>query len=67
MSTTYGNRRDYRKIDLYVRRIGETTWRYAVSTTWVRTCREAVAHYQPTGAGVTFQIKAHFASPKSAR
>ncbi len=57
----YGDKRDYRKIDLFVRRKGETRWTYAVSTTWARTCREAVEHYQPTGAGVTFEVKAHFA------
>lgn len=35
----YGDKRDYRKIDIFV------YGRYVCSTTWARTCREAIARY----------------------
>lgn len=37
---TYGNKRDYRKIDLFV------NGRYYASTTWARTCKEAVEMFR---------------------
>lgn len=57
---TYGNRRDFPKIDLFVRRKGEpaSAWTYAATTTWARTCREAVDRYQPDAG--TFEVKARF-------
>jgi hypothetical protein len=58
----YGDKRDNRKIDLYVRKHGDKAWTYATSTTWARTCKEAVANFQPVGPGVTFDVKARFAS-----
>lgn len=36
---SYGNKRDYRKIDIY--RDGV----YVCSTTWAKTCREAREHF----------------------
>ena len=36
---TYGDKRDYPKIDLYV----DST--YVASTTWSRTCKEAVQRF----------------------
>jgi hypothetical protein len=57
----YGDKRDNRKIDLYVRKHGDKAWTYATSTTWARTCREAVENFQPVGPGVTFDVKARFA------
>ena len=46
----YGDRRDYPKIDLYVRsprwREGEVTDKYVGSTTWARTLKEAKAHFR---------------------
>lgn len=38
-SPSYGNKRDYRKIDIYV------NGSYVCSTTWAKSCREAVAKY----------------------
>lgn len=35
----YGDKRDYPKIDIYVH------GKYACSTTWARTCKEAVDRY----------------------
>lgn len=35
----YGEKRDYPKIDLYI------GGKYACSTTWARTLKEAVAHF----------------------
>ena len=49
----YGDKRDYPKIDIYVNRI------YRCSTTWAKTCKEAVAKFiesdpaMPQGAKVT--------------
>lgn len=47
----YGDKRDYRKIDIY--RNGS----YCCSTTWSRTCREAIerhaAHYPAAGNKIT--------------
>ena len=36
----YGDKTNYRKIDLYY------GGKYAASTTWSRTCKEAVDHYK---------------------
>lgn len=40
----YGDKRDYRKIDIYLKRPGNRQ-SYLASTTWARTCREAREHY----------------------
>lgn len=42
----YGTFSDYPKIDIYDR----TTGRYLCSTTWARTCREALWQYADTSA-----------------
>ena len=55
----------FRKIDLYTRRksaIGSKGWVYACSTTQSRTCKDAVARYQPDNG--SFEVKARFADPK---
>ena len=55
----YGDRRDYPKIDLYVRDKSGKGWEYAISTTWARTCKEAVDAYQPMLHGLPiFEVKA---------
>lgn len=62
---TYGNKRDYRKIDLFVRLKADAPkgpWKYAASTTWARTCREAVERYQPDHG--TFEVRAFFAKKR---
>lgn len=41
----YGEKRDYPKITIFVKRRGE--WTYFASTTWARTCKEAVEHVLP--------------------
>lgn len=54
---------DHPKIDIYWKRKSEpaNAWRYAVSTTWFRTCREAAANYQPTGPSIDWEVKGRFA------
>lgn len=39
----YGDKRDYRKIDIYVARDGH--YKYVASTTWAKTLKEAKARY----------------------
>ena len=39
----YGDKRSYRKIDIYV------AGKYECSTTWARTCKEAVEKYLERG------------------
>ena len=58
MRTTYGQRRDYRKIDLYLS--GEyICTKYICSTTWARTLTEAREALRLERQG---QAAAHFAS-----
>lgn len=40
----YGDKRDYREIELYVH-VGNGEWRYSATTTWARTCKEAKARF----------------------
>lgn len=40
MTLTYGDKRDYRKIDIFI------NGRYEASTTWARTCKEAVEMFR---------------------
>ena len=57
--TRHGDKRDYPKIDLYVRDKSGKGWVYVVSTTWSRTCRDAVNAYQPMNNGKpVFEVKA---------
>lgn len=63
---TYGNKRDFPKIDLFVRRKADgpkAPWVYAASTAWARTCREAVERYQPDNG--SFEVKARFAKNRA--
>lgn len=54
---TYGDKRDYRKIDILV------CGKYACSTTWARTLREAKAQYFIKTPGVHIDnIKAIFST-----
>ena len=43
----YGDKRDYRKIDIFVAHThqGERYFAYKCSTTWAKTCREAMARF----------------------
>lgn len=57
---SYGDRRDYQKIDLYVRRSG--VFEYVGSTTWSKTCREAKEKYRAKYPNLLLSdIKARFA------
>jgi hypothetical protein len=51
----YGDKRDYRKIDIYKRDALTGRYAYICSTTWARSCREAMARYCQLvfGEGVT--------------
>jgi hypothetical protein len=53
----YGDKRDYSKIDLYVDHT------YVCSTTWSRTCKEAVQHYtDPAKGKMLGKVTAHKAN-----
>lgn len=41
----YGEKTDYRKINIYVRHAVTKQWSYACSTTWAPTCHEAKTRY----------------------
>lgn len=47
----YGNKRDYPKIDLYLKRKEGPL--YLCSTTWAKTCKEAVARYVEIRGGLS--------------
>ena len=57
MRLEYGDKRDYKKIDIYVDGV------YKCSTTWSRTCTDAIARYYDRHPELTAQNKvvAHFA------
>jgi hypothetical protein len=44
MKMAYGDKRDYRKIDIFLRRPG-CVLDYVGSTTWAKNCREARERY----------------------
>jgi hypothetical protein len=56
----YGDKRDYKKINFYDKKTGK----YLCSTTWARTCKEAMEHYihnDPYNIGITaLGIKASY-------
>jgi hypothetical protein len=54
----YGNKRDYRKIDIYRGAYGQ--WAYAASTTWARTCKKARAIYADKHGMCLGNVKALF-------
>jgi hypothetical protein len=58
----YGDRRDYPKIDLWVQSPSTGQWNYVATTTWARTCREAVAHFKKTHPEQI--VKARFVEPR---
>lgn len=51
----YGDKRDYRKIDIYVK------GRYVCTTTWSKTCKEARARYSLVYNIPSSDIKTRFA------
>ena len=55
----YGTVRNYRKIDIYTGVHG--VWRYACSTTWARTCREARSVYAEKHNMRLENVKCYFA------
>jgi len=63
--STYGNKRDYPKIDFYHRRPNGTN-HYCGSTTWSRTCREALARFPWKKRGFEpGSVSAYFTKVKS--
>lgn len=61
----YGDKRDYPKIDIYVRKWlpdgSAKVWTYVATTTWAKTCREAVMHWQDAnGYGPKGDVIARF-------
>lgn len=56
MRTTYGQKRDYRKIDLFLR--GE----YIGTTTWARTLTEAREAFLQDRTGLEGKITAQFST-----
>jgi hypothetical protein len=55
---TYGDKRDYPKIDIFVMR--SHGWEYQCSTTWARTCKEAKEKYIEKNGGLPKWVKANF-------
>ena len=53
----YGDKRDYKKIDIYVEGV------YKCSTTWSRTCADAIDRYYDRHPELTVnnKVTAHFA------
>lgn len=50
----YGDKRDHRKIDIYV------DGNYKASTTWAKTCKQAIERYINAYPDVTGNITARF-------
>lgn len=60
----YGDKRDFRKIDIYATdSFGNLPWRFVSSTTWARTCKEAAQHWEESHSGEfhAIRVKAQFA------
>lgn len=56
---TYGNKRDYPKIDIYDKDSnGQAV--YIASTTWAKTCKEAVERYNANPDKKLLATHAHF-------
>ena len=58
----YGEKRDYRKVDIFRYR-ADGLWHYACSTTWARTCREAVEMFCISNGISRYSVRARFAKP----
>ena len=61
----YGDKRDYPKIHVYTR-IAKT-WHYAGTTTWAKTCKEAVTEFYRINPDEQADVKANFAEPTGRR
>ena len=60
---TFGAKRDYPKIDIFIRRGGE--WRYVATTTWSRTLRDAKAVFLDRNPDFTpSTVKLAFKEPR---
>lgn len=58
---TYGDKRDYRKIDISWWCETERYWHYAGTTTWAKTCKEAVAKWsEKHDPGGALKVRARF-------
>lgn len=57
---TYGDKRNYRKIDIYLKRPGGRR-DYLASTTWARNCREARERYAMAHSFAASDLVAHYA------
>lgn len=57
---TYGDKRDYRKINIYLKRPGNCT-DYVGSTTWARNCREARERYGMANGFAASDLTAFYA------
>ncbi len=55
----YGAYKDYPKIHIYVGDVG--VWNYVASTTWARTCKEALSIYVAEKGLSLGNVKASFA------
>lgn len=54
----YGDKRDYRKIDLY--RKCAAGWDYVASTTWARSCKEARERYAAATGCALDSLRAYY-------
>ena len=61
MTRAYGEKRNYKKINIYLRRPGGAST-YLASTTWARSCREAVLKYCEKNPGkyAASDLHAHY-------
>lgn len=56
----YGDKRDYRKIDIYRKGTKVTPPKYIASTTWSKTCREAIVKAAEATGYAASDLKANF-------
>lgn len=57
----YGNKRDYKKIDLFTKGKGICNqWVYYATTTWAKTCKEAKQRFITEHQLDSTQVKAKF-------
>lgn len=57
----YGHKRDYPKIDIFIK-TDSNKWLYHSSTTWSKTCKEAVQEFELRWNNLAIKsVKANFA------
>ena len=57
---TYGDKRDFPKIDISRRGTKATPPKYLATTTWAKTCKEAIARYAELSGYAASDLTANF-------